>query len=168
HWQAVAVAACEQCGRNRVPPVHEALSLADWLAAHAQPAQDSPESATRLVLSLQPDAIALRDAVPAKLYDYLPFEAPILAIGGMRGVLAHLLAWSGAGAWMTAPEAIADVLRAHFQRWQADGVVRAPRHPAALAYLTQRRMAAEFAEVFNATVEHRPIACRPGPPWEGE
>ena len=38
HWQGVAVAAAEQCGRNRVPPVHEALTLADWLAqasAHA-------------------------------------------------------------------------------------------------------------------------------------
>ena len=33
HWQAVAVAACEQCGRNRVPVVHEALGLADWLKA---------------------------------------------------------------------------------------------------------------------------------------
>ena len=32
HWQGVAVAAAEQCGRNRVPPVHEALALADWLA----------------------------------------------------------------------------------------------------------------------------------------
>lgn len=33
HWQAVAVAACEQCGRNRVPVVHEAVSLAQWLQA---------------------------------------------------------------------------------------------------------------------------------------
>ena len=32
HWQAVAVSACEQCGRNRVPPVAPVLRLADWLA----------------------------------------------------------------------------------------------------------------------------------------
>ena len=64
HWQAVAVAACEQCGRNRVPPVHEALSLADWLATHDRPAQDDPEPATRLLLSLHPDARPLREAVP--------------------------------------------------------------------------------------------------------
>jgi 16S rRNA (uracil1498-N3)-methyltransferase len=31
HWQAVAAAACEQCGRNRVPPVHALLALASWL-----------------------------------------------------------------------------------------------------------------------------------------
>ena len=31
HWQAVAVAACEQCGRNHVPPVHPLLPFAAWL-----------------------------------------------------------------------------------------------------------------------------------------
>lgn len=32
HWQKVAVSACEQCGRNRIPPVAEPLQLEDWLA----------------------------------------------------------------------------------------------------------------------------------------
>jgi 16S rRNA (uracil1498-N3)-methyltransferase len=31
HWQRVAIAACEQCGRNRVPAVQPVLELADWL-----------------------------------------------------------------------------------------------------------------------------------------
>lgn len=31
HWQAVAVAACEQCGRNRVPVVQPPQPLAAWL-----------------------------------------------------------------------------------------------------------------------------------------
>ena len=31
HWQGVAVAAAEQCGRNRVPTVHPAVTLAEWL-----------------------------------------------------------------------------------------------------------------------------------------
>ncbi len=31
HWQGVAVAAAEQCGRNRVPPVHPAVTLHAWL-----------------------------------------------------------------------------------------------------------------------------------------
>jgi 16S rRNA (uracil1498-N3)-methyltransferase len=34
HWQAVAVAACEQCGRNRIPQVHDLQSLETWLSAH--------------------------------------------------------------------------------------------------------------------------------------
>ena len=33
HWQAIAIAACEQCGRNRVPTVHDPLALPDWLKA---------------------------------------------------------------------------------------------------------------------------------------
>jgi len=65
HWQAVAVAACEQCGRNRVPVVHEAVGLAEWLADHALVAQGGLEPVTHLVLSLHPDARALREAVPA-------------------------------------------------------------------------------------------------------
>lgn len=31
HWQAVAVAACEQCGRNRVPLVRSLQTLDQWL-----------------------------------------------------------------------------------------------------------------------------------------
>ncbi|MEP7182062.1 MAG: 16S rRNA (uracil(1498)-N(3))-methyltransferase [Betaproteobacteria bacterium] len=33
HWRQIAVAACEQCGRNRVPPVAAPIALAEWLAA---------------------------------------------------------------------------------------------------------------------------------------
>ena len=32
HWRQVAIAACEQCGRNRVPDIPEPRSFADWLA----------------------------------------------------------------------------------------------------------------------------------------
>ncbi len=49
HWQAVAVASCEQCGRNRVPVVKPVLYLSDWLG-------DLPEDAApgaRQILSLR-------------------------------------------------------------------------------------------------------------------
>ena len=32
HWQQIAVAACEQCGRNRVPTVEKPQSFDSWLA----------------------------------------------------------------------------------------------------------------------------------------
>lgn len=35
HWRRVAVAACEQCGRNRVPEVHPVLPLEQFCAAPA-------------------------------------------------------------------------------------------------------------------------------------
>ena len=49
HWQGIAIAACEQCGRNRVPTVHEPMALDAWLRA-------SPQAASRVVLSLASDA----------------------------------------------------------------------------------------------------------------
>ena len=33
HWQSLAAAACEQCGRNTVPQVAEAVDYREWLAA---------------------------------------------------------------------------------------------------------------------------------------
>ena len=54
HWQAVAVAACEQCGRNQVPMVHEVLTLNAWLAT--QKANSEP---LRYLLSLRPETLAL-------------------------------------------------------------------------------------------------------------
>ena len=57
HWQGVAVAAAEQCGRNRVTRIDEAQTLAAWLAQH--PAG----TGVRLVLSLSPGTQPLRTAV---------------------------------------------------------------------------------------------------------
>ncbi|AZD32347.1 16S rRNA (uracil(1498)-N(3))-methyltransferase [Pseudomonas chlororaphis] len=31
HWRQVAVSACEQCGRSRVPVIHPPVPLADWI-----------------------------------------------------------------------------------------------------------------------------------------
>jgi len=35
HWQSIAIAACEQCGRNRVPSIVEVQPLTTWLAGLA-------------------------------------------------------------------------------------------------------------------------------------
>ena len=62
HWHAVAIAACEQCGRNRVPEIAEPIALAPWLGAQAD------ASTQRLLLSTGatvpwPPARRERDAV---------------------------------------------------------------------------------------------------------
>lgn len=49
HWQGIAVAACEQCGLNRVPQVLAPLSLAQWLTTQLP--------ATKLVLAPNKDQI---------------------------------------------------------------------------------------------------------------
>jgi 16S rRNA (uracil1498-N3)-methyltransferase len=55
HWQAIAVAACEQSGRNRVPLVHPVLSWAAWLATAAKRAK---QPGLRCVLSVRNASIA--------------------------------------------------------------------------------------------------------------
>lgn len=59
HWQSIAVAACEQCGRNRIPVIHEPLALTRWFQ-HRRAAV-LPRDAATLVLSLQPGSRDLRD-----------------------------------------------------------------------------------------------------------
>lgn len=59
HWRGIVIAACEQCGRNRVPPVHPVLSLADWVRKADTPLDQ------RLLLSLREGTQSLRQAVQA-------------------------------------------------------------------------------------------------------
>ncbi|WP_332814820.1 16S rRNA (uracil(1498)-N(3))-methyltransferase [Ramlibacter sp.] len=70
HWQAIAAAACEQCGGNRLPAIHPLAELALW-----QP----PPGMTRRVLSLAPEARPL--ALP-------PAGAPLLLLSGPEGGLS--------------------------------------------------------------------------------
>ncbi len=53
HWQGIVRAACEQCGRNRLPDVEPACELSKWLAA--LPAADVSGS-LRLMLSPRADS----------------------------------------------------------------------------------------------------------------
>lgn len=57
HWRAIAVAACEQCGRNRMPQVLPVMALRDWLG---QTAPD--QGALRMLLA--PDATVALKTLP--------------------------------------------------------------------------------------------------------
>jgi 16S rRNA (uracil1498-N3)-methyltransferase len=64
HWHSVAVAACEQCGGNRVPLIHPVKTLAHWLASHvaSTPTASADKAPLGLLLSLKPDSQGVRDA----------------------------------------------------------------------------------------------------------
>ncbi len=72
HWQAVAVAACEQSGRNRIPVVLPVTSLTGWLAG---------VSADALRLTLSPDA-------SATLRELGRQAGPVVLLVGPEGGLA--------------------------------------------------------------------------------
>jgi 16S rRNA (uracil1498-N3)-methyltransferase len=85
HWQAIAVAACEQCGRNRVPVVHPAIDLAGWLRSPWQ-GPSSPEDQDRpqrLLLSLRPGTVPLREATGSA-----DGQRPVLFLSGPEGGLS--------------------------------------------------------------------------------
>ena len=69
HWQSVAIAACEQCGRNRVPVVHPVVALAQWLKA--------PASGQRFLLSLREGSQPLQALVTGQATRY--DEASVLS-----------------------------------------------------------------------------------------
>ena len=60
HWQSIAVAACEQSGRNQVPTVHAVMTLAEWLRKTSFNAKPQTQH-LRLLLSLQAQARPLKD-----------------------------------------------------------------------------------------------------------
>lgn len=87
HWQAVAVAACEQSGRVRVPRVQPVVSLHQFLQA-------SPAAACRLLLDPAADTVVTR--IPA------PADSRVLLLVGPEGGLntaenaaAHVAGFSG-------------------------------------------------------------------------
>lgn len=81
HWQAVAVAACEQCGRNQVPVIHEAVTLAQWLQANARHPEADTGTVQRVILSLADGTQPLLQAVT-------PGERPVCFLSGPEGGLS--------------------------------------------------------------------------------
>jgi 16S rRNA (uracil1498-N3)-methyltransferase len=79
HWQGVAIAACEQCGRNRLPPVHAVDTLSDWLAALPPAASAAP----RLLLSLRAGTQPLAQALAA-----CDSATPVTLLSGPEGGLS--------------------------------------------------------------------------------
>ena len=65
HWRGIAIAACEQSGRNRLPVIHDVRTLADWLKALA-PNEPAGVRQARLLLSLQTGARALSAALTSE------------------------------------------------------------------------------------------------------
>jgi 16S rRNA (uracil1498-N3)-methyltransferase len=70
HWQSVVVAACEQCGRNRIPPVAPVVPFHAWLvqsSSHHGAALRvllSPQGETRLRDLPKPDGVVVLLAGP--------------------------------------------------------------------------------------------------------
>ena len=69
HWRSIAISACEQCGRNRIPEIPPILPLQEWLAAS--------RAGTKLLLS--PSGVSLKNIAP-------PGEEIFLLVGPEGGL----------------------------------------------------------------------------------
>ncbi len=70
HWQAIAIASCEQCGRNRVPQVLPVRTLGEWFAT----LPDGEPDEVRSVLSFAEgarEAAALADGPATRRFTVL-------------------------------------------------------------------------------------------------
>jgi 16S rRNA (uracil1498-N3)-methyltransferase len=84
HWQAAAMAACEQCGRNQIPLIHPPCSYPKWLQAHTKYERDAADVVlNRALLSLHPQAIPA-----ARWANALPASQAVLCLAGPEGGLS--------------------------------------------------------------------------------
>ncbi len=80
HWQAVAVAACEQSGRTRVPRVAPVAALLNWLDS-----ADAVAAPERCVLSLRPGSQPLATTVGVAAAQ----ATPLCFLSGPEGGLSE-------------------------------------------------------------------------------
>ena len=86
HWRQIVIAACEQCGRNLVPAVHDVVTLERWLAGR-------DAAVTGLVLSPTADLAIAATPRPPHALDMLigpegGFTPDDMALAQRRGMVA--------------------------------------------------------------------------------
>ncbi|MDQ0043282.1 16S rRNA (uracil1498-N3)-methyltransferase [Variovorax boronicumulans] len=82
HWEAIAIAACEQCGRNRVPVIHPVRSFSGnsgWIDA-----QQDEGATARFVLSLAEGTQGIAVAAAA----HAPDNRDVRVLSGPEGGLS--------------------------------------------------------------------------------
>ncbi len=87
HWRQIVVAACEQCGRNRIPEVRDALLLEDWLATRKRDAAGivlAPD--VEVAISDLPPPQRTLDVLVGPEGGFTPEEVAAARQGGMTAV----------------------------------------------------------------------------------
>ena len=85
HWQSIAIAASEQCGRNQVPHIHAVDNFSSWIKTLAVHTPNASSSASRLLLSLRTSSSPLREALAADTST----SGAVLFLSGPEGGLSE-------------------------------------------------------------------------------
>jgi 16S rRNA (uracil1498-N3)-methyltransferase len=81
HWNSIAISACEQCGRNRVPEIRDIATLTSWRRQWGPTGANA--ASLRLILSLRQGAQPLQ-----QIGRQLPQAGPITVLSGPEGGLS--------------------------------------------------------------------------------
>ncbi len=109
------------------------------------------ESQILLLLSLNVPIYS--GGIPGKLFEYLAAGRPILAFGGERGVVDHILEESGAGKFTTSKDEMRAFLVKAYAEFRTQGAVPHGAGPEAIDRYTHHEMARKFALVLDETVD---------------
>lgn len=132
-----------------------AVELVDYLPHAAMPAE---MQGADLLLLFCPER--LRVALPAKLFEYLAAERPILALLPADSEADRLVRESGCGTVVNDPGAVADAFSRCLDDWQQGRLLARP-NPDLLRRFDRRQQAGELAALFDRIVEKRAIAMEP-------
>ena len=87
-----------------------------------------------------------------KLFEYLGTRRPILAVGGVRGVMTELLQQTGAGVHALSAADLCQFLAASYRQFEHQGLVAYGGNPGTVEQYTQREMARKMSAVITRAV----------------
>jgi glycosyltransferase involved in cell wall biosynthesis len=96
-----------------------------------------------------------------KLFEYFGSRRPILAVGGVRGVLTDVLEETGAGIHALSKPQLRQYLIESYREFRERGEVRFRGNESALMKYTHEAMGRSFSALLNAHCQHHPEA-QPG------
>lgn len=92
------------------------------------------------------------DAYPAKVFEYLAAQRPILSMGGPKGVVGELLEETGAGLHVSSYEELKNVLVQFYDKYKVYGQVPYNGKKESIVKYSHYEMAHKFADILDFVV----------------
>jgi hypothetical protein len=139
-----------------LPAAASRFGLADVLRIHGfVPRGESlrRQRESQILLLLGRNVPSDSGCYPGKLFEYLAARRPILALGGLPGVMGELLEQTGAGRHVFAKADLREFLTRAYSEFQTGGQVCYGARPEAVGEYTHSGMAQKISEALDRMVE---------------
>ncbi len=88
-----------------------------------------------------------------KIFEYLASKRPILAIGGIKGVVNELLEETEAGYFVSSIEDIKNIIIKYYNEYKLNGQISYKGNNSKIEKYSQKEMARKFAEVLDNSIK---------------